>query len=195
MNEKTKQNDSLILFALVLFLGAGAFLYLAISNHQQLKAQQEAQALHPVTAEEINFNLKATLEQEQLNRLKALDEIKKGKFDPKAQTQPPQQGNSISFESENNNQVVQEALRKGNPNPVTELSPDEIIQAHLYEIQVMRQMDEAYKKEYAKKFIAYARSKGYAVKLDSQLKIISLRRIPVDRNPSAEAPGIPSGKN
>ena len=193
MNDKKKKNDSLILISLLLFLGAAAFLYLAVTEKKGLDAKKIEQELHPVHPDEVNFNLKSTLQQQQLNQLKVLDEVNRGKYNPNAAPPRAANNNSISFESDNKNEIVQEALGKYTAEQRLILTPDEIVQNHLYEMQIMKKMDDAYKKEYAKRFIAYARTQGFAIKLDPQLKIVSMRRIQPDRNPSMIR-GEPAGK-
>jgi hypothetical protein len=193
MNDEKKKNDYLILLSLLLFLGAAAFLYLAVSEKKGLDAKKIEQELHPVHPDEINFNLKSTLQQQQLNQLKVLDEVNRGKYNPNAAPPRPENNNSISFESDNKNEIVQEALGKYAAEQRLILTPDEIVQNHLYEMQIMKKMDDAYKKEYAKRFIAYARTQGFAIKLDPQLKIVSMRRIQPERNPTTIR-GEPAGK-
>lgn len=194
MSENKDGNKILFHFALLLFLGAGAFLYLAVSEKDDLIAKQQAELLNPVDPDSVNFNLKAALQQQQINKIKILEEIKRGKVDSNAnrQIQPPE--SSISFESDKINSDIQDALGKNKGTDTTSLSPDDIVQAHLYEIQVMKQLDDAYRKDYAKKFIAYAKSKGFAVKLDAQLRIISIKRIPLERQPSTSILGVPAAR-
>lgn len=194
-NEEKKKNDSLIFFALLLFLGAGAFLYLALNEQKELNNQRSAIELKPVQSEDINFNLKAAQQRQQLDRLRVMDEINRVKPDPKAQPNLQHDSrNTISFESDNRNQDVLDATRKNVTSEKLQLTPDEIVQTHLYELQVAKQMDEAYRKEYARRFIEYAKSKGYAVKLDAQLRIISIKKLSQERIPSNMILGAPGGK-
>ncbi len=193
-NEDKKKNDSLIYFALLLFLGAGAFMFLALNEQKQLANQRSQAELKPVQTDEVNFNLKTTQQRQQLDRLRVIEEINRSKVDPKKQVMAPQDSRStISFESDHRNQDVLDATRKNFAQEKLQLTPDEIVQGHLYELQVAKQMDEAYKKEYARRFIEYARSKGFAVKLDSQLKVTSIKKIVQDRNPTMIL-GSPGGK-
>ena len=194
-NDEKKKNDSLIFFALLLFLGAGGFLFLALDEQKELANQRSAGELKPIQSDEVNFNLKTAQQRQQLDRLRVIEEINRLKPDPKAQ--PSMRNDStgtISFDSDHRNQDVLEATRKNVVSEKLQLTPDEIVQGHLYELQMAKQMDEAYKKEYARRFIEYARSKGFAVKLDSQLKITSIRRIPLERTPSNMFQGAPGGK-
>jgi hypothetical protein len=192
MSEKNKNNKILFYVSLFLFLGAGAFLYLAVNEKNTLILKKPAELLHPVNSDHVNYNLKTALQQQQLDQINTLEEIRRGKIDPDASKMFKPHESSISFESDNINNDVLEALGKNKNNEATSLSPDDIVQAHLYEVQVMKQMDEAYRKEYAKKFIAYAKSKGFAVKLDAQLRIVAIRKIPIERLPSTNVLGLPA---
>lgn len=62
-------------------------------------------------------------------------------------------------------------------------SPAEVIQMEMYKQQMQNAANEEYRKEYARQYIEHARGNGYEVKLDSDLKVISVKPL---RQPSQQ---------
>ena len=82
-------------------------------------------------------------------------------------------------------------IGRGTKNAAEPSTPDEVVQAELYNRQQANQYDEAYREEYARQFIENARRGGYRVKLSDDLsRVIQVQPI---RNPSGANTGFEGG--
>lgn len=76
----------------------------------------------------------------------------------------------------NENRVYQDLNRDRKEYRSTD--PDHIIQSQIHDDERMREYEMSYRQEYARQFVQNARRNGYDVRLNSDLVVISVKRIP-----------------
>lgn len=89
-------------------------------------------------------------------------------------THGPQKG--IDHSSDRNEETAYRDLRRDDV-VFDPSNPQHVVQSQLREKQEMAAYEEAFRKEYARKFIENARREGYDVRLSADLVVLSVRKI------------------
>lgn len=191
-----EQKDNSKLLALLLFIGAGAmaFLYLGSDSGKKKFSEISATVKSEKYEKSVNKHLMVTNETMALQRQRMeIENARLAKDLDSTSAQPayqaPTEGSNLN--SENRAAEIANELGRGERKESANLNPDEIIQKEIFNAQQMEAYSKAYKEEYARQFVENARRGGYAVQLDDNFKVISVRPI---RNPSQENESLVNDK-
>lgn len=187
MADEKPQKEKSFLLALLLFIGAGLLLLLALdSESPQRGLSSDSRAKTPEYEKHVNKHLMLTNDRLTMERQKmALENARVNDF--RATT--PQQAYSNSDSGldlsvdrrayEIANELGRGEKKRDQQQPMT---PDEMIQRDLFESQQTQEYSQAYREEYARQFVENARRGGYKVILSEDLtRVISVQPI---RRPS-----------
>lgn len=178
MNQKNSSQGSdkknIYLLALLLFLASGFFLYLAFTS------QQEVPENTLTASDQVNFNLQKTMQKQELERLRLQNEhfSKFNRLDPRSVRKKPEES-SLRLEYDRTQDRVAEDLENRHAPRVLTKSVDDIVQTQLLNDYIAHEQNENARREYARQFIENARRNGYEIKLTSDFKVRSVRRIPM----------------
>lgn len=174
-----------MLLALLFFIGAGGLLMMSLSDEGA--APTKKSVLRSSQYEDrVNSHLMMTNQRIEMQKEKAI--IDNNKFTREyheIQAAKPYQNdrNGVDLSVEAHAAEVAKELGRGSREERAPQTPDELIQAEIFNQQQYADYSQAYKEEYAKKFIENAARSGWRVKLNSEFKVISVTPI---RNPSGQ---------
>lgn len=190
-NEKKERS---MLLALILFIGAGALLFMSLGSDTGKKSSAASSKRAPQAAastktsdyqKNVNRHLMLTNEKMQMERRRMdVENFKTADRFQDVREQkayhPSDQGLDLSTDSRGFD--IANEIGRGHKNAADPTTPAEVVQAELYNREQSAQYDEAYREEYARQFVENARRGGYRVKLSEDLsRVISVQPI---RNPS-----------
>lgn len=187
MSDEKPQKEKAFLLALLLFIGAGFLLLLALDGESpQRGLSSDSRTKSPEFEKNVNKHLMLTNDKLSMARQKmALENARIHDFKNTA----PQQAYSNSDSGldlsvdrrayEIANELGRGEKKRDQQQPMT---PDEMIQRDLFEAQQNQEYSQAYREEYARQFVENARRGGYKVILSEDLtRVISVQPI---RRPS-----------
>lgn len=180
-SQSDQNKDKSLLAALVLFLGAGALIYLYFTSG--LEKSEHAKAASKIKSADyekrVNQHLLSTNEKMELHRKKM--EIENSASVAKAYRPSAQEKyeNSNHLDLAYDNSGAEVAKELGRVRGHAEIdSPADAIQNEMYHQQMDREMQEQEKIAYAQEFVDNARRGGWEVKLSPDLStVISVRPI------------------
>ncbi len=176
-----QNKDKSLLMALLLFIGAGALIYLYFTSGPE--KTEHAKAASKVKSAEyekrVNQHLLSTNEQMELRRKKMEIENSASVAKSYRPSQQERYENSNHLDLSYDNSGAEVARELGRVRGHAEIgSPAEAIQNEMYHQQIDREMEEQEKIAYAQQFVENARRGGWEVKLSTDLStVISVRPI------------------
>ena len=183
MAEKNNNNKSMLL-ALLFFVGAGALLLLSLSAEETAKKSSQ---LHTQQYEDrVNSHLMLTNQKMELQRQRAIvdnNSYAPDYYDTKAGQAYHNNANGVDLSTEAHAADVAKELGRGEREARAPETPHELIQSEIFNDQQYSEYTQAYKEEYARKFIENAARSGWRVKLSDDFKVISVTPI---RTPSGQ---------
>jgi hypothetical protein len=192
--KKDEQKERSMLIALILFIGAGALIFMSLgSDKKKAAAGAAAKTKTSEYQRNVNRHLMLTNEKMQMERrrmdvenFQSADRLQ----DARAQKafQPRQ---NLDLSTDSRGYDIANEIRRGEKPPGEPSTPDEVVQAELYNREQANQYDQAYREEYARQFVENARRGGYKVRLSEDLsRVIQVQPI---RNPSGANTGFEGG--
>jgi rhamnose utilization protein RhaD (predicted bifunctional aldolase and dehydrogenase) len=182
--KKDEQKERSMLIALILFLGAGALIFMSLGSDNKKARGASSKTKTSEYQKNVNRHLMLTNERMEMERKRmAIENFQSAdRFqDSKAQKayQPNQE---LDLSTDTRGYEIANEIRRGPKESNGPSTPDEVVQAELYLREQANQYDEAYREEYARQFVENARRGGFKVKLSEDLsRVISVQPI---RNPS-----------
>ena len=184
INIRTKgKTDYSWVFILLFIFGAGILLIYDDSTQDQ-SSKKQIKAPDIVIDEKekinrVNQHLKETainLESDRIRRAQeAQSELKKLEEGTSEIIEAPEPG--LTFESDQSMSQLSEQLNRSQQLSDEQLTPEQIVQNRLLEIQMQKNADQAYREEYARQFIENARAGGWDIKLGPNFEVLSVRKI------------------
>jgi hypothetical protein len=189
--KQNPKDDKSMLVAIVFFVGAGALVAYSMLPDTASPVASKNALLHNEKYEaKVNRHLMLTNEKMEMQRQRMIMEneaLAPEYFRTKAtHIVNPEEEHGV-LNAETHAVDVAKELDRDTKTASIPNTPDELIQAEVFNQQQEREYTRAYKEEYANQFIANAAKNGWKVKLNSEYKVISVAPI---RNPSAEAPQL-----
>jgi flagellar motor protein MotB len=183
--KKDEQKERSMLIALILFIGAGALIFMSLGSDKKKSATgASAKTKTSEYQKNVNRHLMLTNEKMQMERrrmdvenFQSADRLQ----DAKAQKayQPRQ---DLDLSTDRRGFDIANEIGRGEKQAGEPSTPDEVVQAELYNREQANQYDQAYREEYARQFVENARRGGYKVKLSEDLsRVIQVQPL---RNPS-----------
>ncbi|MNL05062.1 hypothetical protein D3C87_1256430 [compost metagenome] len=192
--KKDEQKERSMLLALILFVGAGALIFMSLGSDNNKNATgASAKTKTSEYKKNVNRHLMLTNEKMQMERrrmdienFQTADRLQ----DAKAQ-KAYQPRHDLDLATDSRGFDIANEIGRGEKQAEEPTTPAEVVQAELYYRQQANQYDEAYREEYARQFIENARRGGYRIKLSDDLsRVIQVQPI---RNPSGVNTGFEGG--
>jgi hypothetical protein len=176
-NENKKDRSNLL--PLLLLLLAGFFVFLFLLPEDSKKAPIDQSIVKAKEFErKVNKHLFQTSQQMEISRERA--ELEAAKLMDQGihsvpGVDPEKAPHPFDISTDSRAEALVRELGRDVKAPGAPSGPNDLIQAELFEAQQMQAYSEDYKKEYARQFIENAKNAGYAVKLNDQYKVISVK--------------------
>ena len=164
------------LIALLLLIGAGAVLFIGMSQEQKQSAGQghrRSEAHDNLVNRHLfltNEKIEATRQQAEIKANEQIYGLRKN-----VQAPPKVEARGVDLEADYRAYEVAEQIGRGpQPTPGAQ-SPNEWVQEELFYDEQQREYSEAYKAEYARQFVENARRKGWDVRLSDDYRVLSVK--------------------
>lgn len=177
------KNTKSMLLALLFFIGAGALLLMSISAEDNDKKASKVNS--QAYEERVNNHLMMTNQKMELQRERAM--VENNKYAPdfrdtKAGNAYSNGNLGVDLSVEGHATEVANELGRGERESRAPQNPHELIQSEIFNQQQYQEYTQAYKEDYAKKFVENAARNGWRLKLNDDFKVISVTPL---RNPSS----------
>lgn len=183
MAAEKNQKDRSSLFALLLFLGAGALAIMSLGPDKSPKSPDKVNSAKTQKFEQtVNKHLMVTNDKMEMARERmALENANVKDFNAtKAQRVYESSQSGVDLSGDARAAQLANELGRGERQQVV-TGPHDVIQKELFNQEQTDAYTQAYKEEYARQFIENARRGGYKIQLDENFKVISVTPI---RRPS-----------
>lgn len=129
----------------------------------------------------VNQHLQETALQVEQDRVKRAQETSR-ELERLKNSQPQEsfvqnEGTQFSFESTAAMDQLTEELNRSHVLPEDQLTPEQIVNNRLLEMQREQRADKEYREEYARRFIENARAGGWEIKLGPNFEVLSVKKI------------------
>jgi len=175
--KKQQKKDKSYLMAIALLLLAGFFVFLFLLPEKD--PHISAEGAHSKDFEDrVNRHLFKTSQSIEMNQARMKIEAEKMAregISPQAVAAPDV--HNLDLSTDPRAEALLQALGRDVKEANGPASPDEQVQADLFESQQLQNYSEEYKKEYARQFVENARKAGYIIKLNDDYKVIMVRPI------------------
>lgn len=172
--KKKKDHSRLLAVALLLLAGFFAFLFFLPESKSPKNSVKSAQSKE--FEERVNRHLFKTSQSMELSREKMKIEADRLASQGVGALRPsPEKVHPLDLSTDPKTEALLQALGREARVSNGPSSPDEQIQADLFESQQLQEYSEEYKREYARQFVENARKAGYIIKLNDDYKVISVR--------------------
>ncbi|WP_413289668.1 hypothetical protein [Bdellovibrio sp. HCB337] len=176
--QKQKKEDKSSLLAVALLLLAGFFVFLFfLPEKDSFRGENGGVTQSKQFEERVNRHLFKTSQDMQLSREKMQLEANREAADRLARVPVQQDVHKLDLSTDPRAESLLQALGREVKESAGPTSPDEAVQADLFEAQQLESYSEEYKREYARQFVENARKAGYLIKLNDDYKVISIRPI------------------
>lgn len=182
-SRKKSKKDYSWIFLLLFFLGVG-ILFLVDDSQSQKNAQPQAK-VGPVQIDEkekiqrVNQHMKEMAIQVERDRLRraqeARNELKRAESGYAQEGYTHDQG--LTFESEKSMEQLASELDRSQSLREDQLTPEQIVNNRLLDLQMEQKADMAYREEYARQFIENARAAGWEIRLGPNFEVLSVKKI------------------
>jgi len=192
--KKDEQKERSMLLALILFIGAGSLIFMSLGSDKK-KAGSGAAAQTKTSEYQKNVNRHLMLTNEKMQMERRRMDVENFQSADRLQDAHAQKAfqprHELDLTTDSRGFDIANEIRRGEKQPGEPSTPDEVVQAELYNREQANQYDQAYREEYARQFIENARRGGYKVRLSDDLsRVIQVQPI---RNPSGANTGFDGG--
>lgn len=193
--KKDEQKERSMLIALILFIGAGALIFMSLGSDKKKSTAGVASAKTKTSEYQKNVNRHLMLTNEKMQMERRRMDVENFQTADRLQDSRAQKAyqprHDLDLNTDSRGFDIANEIGRGTKNAAEPSTPDEVVQAELYNRQQANQYDEAYREEYARQFIENARRGGYKVRLSDDLsRVIQVQPI---RNPSGANTGFEGG--
>ncbi|MNJ93464.1 hypothetical protein D3C87_111460 [compost metagenome] len=181
MATEKNQKDRSSLFALLLFLGAGALVIMSLGPDPKPQAKSSSGAAAKSEKFEKNVNKHLMVTNDTMEMARQRMAIENAQLARDFSSTKPQkvyevQSNGVDLSGDSHAADIANELGRGERQRVIN-SPHDVIQKELFNDQQNEAYTQAYKEEYARQFVENARKGGYKVQLNDEFKVISVTPI------------------